>query len=285
MTRYFIVLFLALSVGLSGCSKDKVVAEYKGGKITLKEFNEELNALPPALKSRYSTPQGKKEFLEQLVQQRLILRKAEEEGISKDPELIRMIEAYKRNLVQNKLMQKITSTSIDLTEEDLRKYYDTHIKEFSFPERYCLRRILIKDKNLGKKILRELNKKTLKFEDAVQKYSEDPLSKSRGGDLGCLQVNQRPDVPQEVFKLKPGTFSDLVEFNNYFYIYTVKEIMPAQTQNFDNVKESIRMRLTNMRRKELYENFIKELKEKANVKIYSEAIGEEGETKKGEQKN
>lgn len=283
MRVYRTLFFLVAFIGLMGCSRDKVVAEFRGGKITIKDLDKELNALPPAVKTRYSNPQGKKEFLEQLVQQRLILNKAREEGIDNDPEILQIIESHKRNLIQNKMMQRISSKSIDITEDDLKKYYDSNMRDFTHPERYCLKRISIKDKNNGTKILSDLKKNKIKFEDAVSKYSEDPLSKTRGGEIGCLQANQRPDVPQDVFKLKKGALSGLIEFNNYFYIYQVKDILPQQTQDYESAKEGIRMRLVNMKKREMYENFIKELKENANVKIYPEVLTEEGGKKEGAQ--
>jgi len=263
---------------VTGCKKNRVVAEFKGGKITLEEFNEELNALPPAIKARYATPQGKKEFLEQLVQQRLILNKAKEEGIDRDPEITRTIETHRRNLIQNKLMQKITSISISPTEEELRQYYDTHISEFSTPTRYCLKRIILKDKNTASKVLKDLKKNPLKFDEAVTKYSEDPVSKNRGGEIGCLQVNQRPDIPQEVFNLKKGSISNIVEYNNFFHIYFMKEILPQNTQKFEEARESIRMRLTNIKRKESYDNFINKLKEESKIKLYPELLEKTGGT-------
>lgn len=282
MRVYITFFFLLAFTVLMGCSKDKVVAEFRGGKITVKEFEKELNALPPAVKTRYSSPQGKKDFLEQLVQQRLILNKAHEEGIDNDPEIIQILESHKRNLIQNKMMQKISSKSVDITEEELRKYYDSNMRDFTYPERYCLKRISTRDKKIATKILSDLKKNKIKFEDAVSRYSEDPLSKTRGGELGCLQPNQRPDVPQDVFKLKKGALSGVTEYNNYFYIYQVRDILPQQTQDYESAKEGIRMRLVNMKRREMYENFIKELKEKANVKIYPEVLTEEGGKKEGE---
>lgn len=276
MRVYLTLLLIVLLSLFTGCSGEKVVAEFKGGKITLSEFERELNALPPAIKSRYSTPQGKKEFLEQLVQQRLIMLKAEEEGIDKDPEILRIIEQHKRNLIQNKMMQKITNRTIDITEDELRRYYDSNIKDFYSPERYCIKRILVKDKKMAAKILSDLKSKKIKFDDAVSKFSEDPLTKSRGGELGCIQANQRPDVPQEVYKLKKDSLSNVLEVNNYFYIYFVRDVLPAQTQNFETAKEGIRMRLANLKRKEMHDNFIKELKEKANLKLYPEVLSEEG---------
>jgi EpsD family peptidyl-prolyl cis-trans isomerase len=282
--RFYITLFFLVSfIGLAGCSKDRVVAEFRGGKITLNDLEKELEALPPAVKTRYSSPQGKREFLEQLVQQRLILNKAHEEGIDRDPEILQIVESHKRNLIQNKIMQKIATKSVDITEDDIRKYYDTNIKEFTYPERYCLKRLSVKERTKGMQILGELKKNKIKFEDAVSKYSEDPLSKTRGGDIGCIQANQRPDVPQEVFKLKKGALSGLIEFNNYFHIYLVRDILPQQTQTYDNAKEGIRMRLANMKRREMYESFIKELKENADVRIYPEILAEEGGKKEGAQ--
>ncbi len=76
----------------------------------------------------------------------------------------------------------------------IETYYNTHISEFSTPKQYRARHILLKlaqntdeqkskevfDK--AKKIIADL-KSGAKFEDLAKQYSEDEVSKVRGGDL------------------------------------------------------------------------------------------------------
>ncbi len=190
MRGYIGLFFIAGLLGTTGCSQDKVVAEFRGGKITLKELEKKLDALYPHFKARALTFHEKKALLEQLIEEKLILKKAEEEGIDRDPEILQRVESYRENLIRNKMREKIFSEVGDVTEDELRKYYESNIYAFTTPEKYCLKRIGIKDKNKGTKILNDLKKNKIKFEDAL-KYSEDPLTKTMEGKMGCMRPYDR----------------------------------------------------------------------------------------------
>ncbi|MCX7957559.1 MAG: SurA N-terminal domain-containing protein [Deltaproteobacteria bacterium] len=85
----------------------------------------------------------------------------------------------------------------DLLKNEYQKvetYYNTHISEFSQPKQYRARHILLKlAQNAGeaeeKKILEKAKKiiadikSGAKFEDLAKQYSEDEVSRVRGGDL------------------------------------------------------------------------------------------------------
>ncbi len=82
MKKYLIFLFLLLP--LVACSKkhdDKVVATIDGEKITLEEFNAELDKIPMNMKMLVASQSGKKNFLDRLIVQKLLLKEAKKENI------------------------------------------------------------------------------------------------------------------------------------------------------------------------------------------------------------
>src|SRR5262249_33420229 len=91
-------------------------------------------------------------------------------------------------------------------------------------------------------------KKGAKFDDLAKKYSEDPGSKEKGGDLGWLVQGQTvPEFEKAAFSLQPGAVSDLVKTQYGFHIIKVLEKETAHTKPFDEVKESIRAPLMQTR--------------------------------------
>ncbi len=87
-------------------------------------------------------------------------------------------------------------------------------------------------------------KKGGKFEDLAKKYSEDPGSKDKGGDLSWITQGQTvPEFEKTAFSLPPGQVSDLVKTQYGFHIIKVVEKETAHTKPFDEVKDSLRPNL------------------------------------------
>jgi peptidyl-prolyl cis-trans isomerase D len=84
-------------------------------------------------------------------------------------------------------------------------------------------------------------RKGAKFEDLAKKYSEDPGSKDKGGDLGWLTVGQTvPEFEKTAFGLDKGKISDLVKTQYGFHIIKVLDKESAHTKPFEEVKDSIK---------------------------------------------
>jgi peptidyl-prolyl cis-trans isomerase D len=84
-------------------------------------------------------------------------------------------------------------------------------------------------------------KKGANFEDLAKKYSEDPGTKDKGGDLGWIIQGQTvPEFEKTAFSLPKGQISDLVRTQYGFHIIKVLDKEVAHTKPFDEVKESIR---------------------------------------------
>ncbi len=84
-------------------------------------------------------------------------------------------------------------------------------------------------------------KKGAKFEDLAKKYSEDPGTKDKGGDLGWITQGQTvPEFEKTAFGLDKGRISDLVKTQYGFHIIKVLDKENAHTKPFEEVKDSIK---------------------------------------------
>jgi peptidyl-prolyl cis-trans isomerase D len=85
-------------------------------------------------------------------------------------------------------------------------------------------------------VLKQLKAGTLKFEDAVKKYSEDPGSKDKGGEYPAVQHGQMvKEFDDASFNQKPGDLT-LVKTSYGYHIIQVESRNPAHQQTFDEVK-------------------------------------------------
>jgi len=76
----------AIDIETRRISPDTVLAEYDGGTLIKADYDEEFRRLPLMFRARFSTSEGRREFLESIVINRICYLKAEELGIDRDPE-------------------------------------------------------------------------------------------------------------------------------------------------------------------------------------------------------
>ena len=141
--------------------------------------------------------------------------------------------------------------SVQISDDDLKVKYQQDIAQYQVPNRVHAQHILFMTVGKPDAVVDEIRKKAedvlkqtrkgTKFDDLAKKYSEDPGSKDKGGDLGWLVQGQTvPEFEKAAFSLQPGQVSDLVKTQYGFHIIKVLEKETAHTKPFDEVKDSIR---------------------------------------------
>ena len=144
--------------------------------------------------------------------------------------------------------------TMQISDADLKKQYDANKQQYEVPNEVHVQHILFKTvgqtdalveetKKKAEDVLKQV-KKGAKFDELAKKYSEDPGSKDKGGDLGWIRQGQTvPEFEKAAFSMAPGQISDLVRTQYGFHIIKVLEKHEAHTKPFDEVKDSIRMPL------------------------------------------
>ncbi|HEV3418735.1 MAG TPA: peptidyl-prolyl cis-trans isomerase [Candidatus Acidoferrum sp.] len=140
-----------------------------------------------------------------------------------------------------------------VTDDELKVVYQQNIQQFQVPNRVHAEHILLMTvggktdaevaeiKKKAEDILAQAKKKGANFEDLAKKYSEDPGSKAKGGDLGWLVRGQTvPEFEKAAFSLNKGEISDLIKTQYGFHIIKVLDKETAHTKTFDEVKDTLR---------------------------------------------
>ncbi len=143
---------------------------------------------------------------------------------------------------------------VNITEAQIKDYYEQHPKEFQIPETVEASHILIKlDKNAAEDAVKEAQKRALDiydraakgedFEALARKYSEDS-SKTNGGYLGKFEKQQmvKPFADQ-AFSMKAGEISKPVRTEFGWHIIKVTSKETASTLTLNQVSEKIKQGL------------------------------------------
>src|SRR6202163_1520488 len=141
--------------------------------------------------------------------------------------------------------------NVQVSDDQLKVQYQKNIQQYQVPNRVHVEHILFMTVGKTDAEVEEIKKKAEdvlsqvkkggKFEDLAKKYSEDPGSKDKGGDLSWITQGQTvPEFEKTAFTLSPGQVSDLVKTQYGFHIIKVLEKETAHTKPFDEVKDSLR---------------------------------------------
>jgi peptidyl-prolyl cis-trans isomerase C len=161
----------------------------------------------------------------------------------------------KEALTINQLLDAKVLSKIKITDESAKSYYDLHQSEFEQKESVRASHILVLVKENAsadeKKKAEEKMDKIRKeldggadFADVAKKFSEDPGSAKRGGELGFFSRGMMVKPFEEAaFALKDGETSGVVTSRFGMHIIKRHEHKSAGLAGFDEVKEKIKARL------------------------------------------
>ncbi|MGB6944382.1 MAG: peptidyl-prolyl cis-trans isomerase [Bryobacteraceae bacterium] len=152
--------------------------------------------------------------------------------------------------------QAKVADTIQVTDAQVQAYYDAHKDEYRTQERVRARHILLSTANKSKDEVAKIQAqaealdKQIKaggdFAELAKKYSQDPGSAQKGGDLGWVSRGQMvKNFEDAVFSLKPNEISNVVTTEYGFHIIQVLEKQPAHLQTLDEVKPAIVATLKN----------------------------------------
>ncbi len=131
---------LIVVLAVIGCSKSSdstVLAKIGRTKVTVGEFKERIGDDPQLLNLLATSPQARKDILDQLVTFEIVLQEAKNQGFEKDAEYKKNKELAKKqvdlqlqNILINMLLKKELAGKIaPPTEKEIAQYYNTHRNE------------------------------------------------------------------------------------------------------------------------------------------------------------
>lgn len=245
--------------------ENKVLATVNGREITERDVNLLLQNFNSQGNTNFNSEQGKKQLLDELINQELFYLEALENDYDKEEGFLQEVEINKVNILKNYSLRKVLDDA-SVTEEEAADYYDNNKESFKTPESVQTSHILVEDEEMAKEILGEIEN-GLSFEEAAKKYSTCP-SKARGGDLGSFSRGKMvPEFEDAAFSMEKGEISEPVKTQFGYHIIKLTDKMEPSISNFEEVKNQIGQFLLGRKQNNLYIAKTTELRNKFEVKI------------------
>ena len=201
----------------------------------------------------------------------------EENGI--DEEFLK--NHFRQTLIFDKYRNKIMSET-EITENDLRDYYNTHIDEYKKEEIKASHILITTLNDMGEPLSEEETAKKESeaqdilarikqgedFEALAKEYSDDKASAVNGGDLGYFAKGVMvPEFEEAAFKLEKGQVSDVVKSSFGYHIIKVDDKREEIT-SYEDEKENILGAI----RYEIYNEKMEELKKASEIEQFEDVI-------------
>lgn len=248
---------------------DEIVAKVNSEIITLTDLNKSVKQLRIALEQEVPDAQAreqqferqKKVLLKNLIQNKVMMQKAEELGITSDIDLevsayleemrkeagiptLDVLDEYfrqrgsslneyrqmvKEQMITRSLVQQFVYSKITLLTPEVEAYYEEHKSEFTVPASVELSEILFLIEGKDKEAVRQKAEQVLarldsgeSFQDLAREFSDGPTA-SRGGKIGSFnEGSMNEELEKVVFDIEVGTHSGIIETDYGFQIVRVE---------------------------------------------------------------
>ncbi len=250
---------------IGGIAQAQVVATVGGKNITLDEFKKRYDEV----KKNSINPPPADIFLEDLVRYEVGVQEAEKTKVADDPivkERFRQ-EMYKA-LIEKAIGEKVNQ--IKVNEAEMKKFYEknpeiktSHILIEFRPDASA------QDKEIAKKraeeILKEVKASKRDFAELAKLYSDDVISKDRGGDIDYQnKISLVPTYYDAAAKMKIGEIRGLIETRFGYHIIKV-----TGKRNYEDLtdKRPVRTAVFDEKRKIVFDEYFKNLKSRYKIDV------------------
>ena len=279
------IFLLAATMLIIGCGKkEKFVAKVGEFTITQSEFKDQFIARHRAQeKAEQQTYRERLDFLNTIIDQKLMLADAYRKGLDKKEEILEAQKTQQERVaVQEILFEKEIIEKI-ITEAMLKEYYDFSNEELH--ARHILIRIdnqddstsIAKAKNEADSLYQLLADGT-EFAELAMQASDDVTNAPDGGDLGFFKWGDgrmSEDFHRQVFAMKIGEICQPIRLPYGFHIIELLERKPVQQKPFAEEKAAIKEVLRRSKMAEIREAatvYLDTLKSEAGLVIYDDSL-------------
>ncbi len=250
---------------------DEVSAVVAGEPITALELESAIERLPPVYRARYSSPEGKREYLDRMIRDRIVERFARENGYLDDPLVREAVRDARLKILNEQFFLREVRDRVEVTEEEIETFYEEHKDEYLKPVEIRVRHILLETGEEAREIL-DLLARGERFEDLANDYSIDMRTNDRGGDLGFISKGRTvKEVEEAAFALEPGEVSDVVESRFGYHIIKVEEKKPERYRSLEEMKNLVVGELRRIKEEERSERLMEELQKRYGVRVFDDS--------------
>ncbi len=269
--KKIIIVSVCVSIFLSCQGKkenEKTIARVGSSVITESYLEEKMSELGPEASKFLSSTPGRKQFLDMLINEKLVKMASENSPIINSKEYKNRIEEmrqesekrlkeYKEYLLTRMFLEDLKKKELEVTDEEVNSYVKAH------PKLVTLEHIVADDYDTADEILKKI-KSGSSFEKVLQdKKYEGSVA---GGKLPPILPGEfLPELEDMISKIKVGEIQGVVASKMGFHV--IKKISESQI-DMSKLENSERVRKVLEKKK--FDDYVAKLQKRYKVEVLDE---------------
>ncbi|MBC3795539.1 peptidylprolyl isomerase [Acetobacterium tundrae] len=223
-----------------------------------------IKQLPQEQANQFSSHEGRRQLLEELIAQELFYLEGKEEKADESEEFKKMLVDAEEKLLKTHMIAQFM-TNVTVQDEEIEKFYNENPTQFIASDSIRASHILLPTEQQAIDIIEEI-KNGKSFEAAAKEFSTCPSS-DKGGDLSYFSKGQMvPEFETAAFALEIDEMTEVpVQTQFGYHIIKLTDRKTSQTIPYDAVKENVRNFLLREKQNRAFIGKVDELKQKYPV--------------------
>jgi hypothetical protein len=254
----------------------RVVAEIKGAaSVTVGDLTDYLKMQyfhgsdQPAQRRRMNT--NKTAALDATLGRRLLNMEALKLGIDKTNAYRDRVTGYKDSLVFDTFVQKVIAPENKMREDEVKQYYNGHLKDYSYPGMLRLRSLAFTRRSAAEDAIRKLREGT--DYGWLAANADGQVAKGTPGLLAFdgqpVMVDSMPaGLQKSLADVKAGEPRLYASPEGPFYVLAVQQVLGSTARPYEDVREDIAKKLYGEKLKKGVETYAAKLRAQSKVETY-----------------
>jgi peptidyl-prolyl cis-trans isomerase SurA len=180
------------------------------------------------------------------------------------------LQGIRMNLLRGKVLARVISLEVPVTDRDLQDYYNKHADEFK-EEQYKLQQIFVSgkrdDAQTRAMTAYQLLREGKSFESVARSLSDDP-SANQGGDIGFVKREDLiPELYQALSLLMPGMHTQVIQTPYGLHILRLVEVKKGESMTFESVKGRVHSKIVQQESEKRYKEYIAKLRRSSYIEV------------------
>jgi parvulin-like peptidyl-prolyl isomerase len=255
-----------------------VIATVNGRNILYQDLQKQNESQPFMARANLSQPEEREKLLNKLIDEQLQIEWAERNKYYLHDGYFERLENEITKLMSGGLYMKIVVEGTSVDSQEVIKFYDDSRENFKMLESVRCLEMIVGTRQLAQELHTTLLQNPELFDSLATQHSIGP-TKRRGGDTGLISKGVRPHVwDKYAFNTPVDSMSPVFAIDDTTYAFVkVLEHVPEGYRSLEDMWQQIETRLLREKQRQVTNDYLKQIREDANIEIFLNKTEEKSE--------